>query len=69
MMSNPDAIFEAAMGLPERDRLVLVTRLMDTLPPDDSGLSMDDPGLVDELDRRWAENDKGISWAELRDQT
>jgi len=68
MTPDSDAIYEAAMNLPEQDRLVLVTRLMDTLPAEDEGLSMDDPGLMEELDRRWAENGKGVAWSELRDQ-
>jgi len=68
MAADTDAIFDAAMNLPEPERLVLVTRLMDTLPPDEEGLSMDDPELLEELDRRWNDGSKRIPWSELRDQ-
>ncbi|MCE9553264.1 MAG: hypothetical protein K8T91_07790 [Planctomycetes bacterium] len=56
------------MKLPVNERLSLVTRLMDTLLSETPGLSLDEPGLLEELDRRWAENSKGIAWSVLRDR-
>jgi hypothetical protein len=47
-----DAIFSEALKLPESERLTLVSRLLETMPADDSGLSLDDPLLIEELDRR-----------------
>ena len=66
MQETPDAIFEAAVRLPENERLELVTRLMDTLPAELDLLSMDDPNLIEELDRRSADDAPGIPWSEIR---
>ncbi len=66
MQSVSDLIFEAAMKLPENERLAVVSRLMETLPPEDSCLSVDDPALMDELDRRFQDREGCVSWPELR---
>lgn len=65
MQSSSDAIFNAAMQLPEDKRLALVFRLMDTLPPEDLTLSMDDPRLFEELDRRSKDLEGAVAWSEL----
>ena len=66
MQLTPDSIFQAAVQLPENERLELVTRLMDTLPSEPELLSLDDPNLIEELDRR-AEDDAGsIPWSQLK---
>ena len=45
----------------------------DTIPhpsPDELGLlSLDDPDLIQELDRRWADDSSTIPWSELRRET
>jgi putative addiction module component (TIGR02574 family) len=66
MQLSSDSIFEAALQLPESERLELVTRLMDTLPPEPDLLSVDDPNLLAELDRRAADDSGSIPWAELK---
>ena len=66
MSTDIQAVFAEAMRLPEAERLALVSRLMESLPPADVGLSLDDPKLAAELDRRFAQNDEGIAWSELR---
>ena len=63
---EPNAILEAAMMLPENERLTLVFRLMDSLPSEDITMSVDDPAMQAELDRRYADRDGGIPWSELR---
>jgi len=63
---EPNAILEAAMMLPEDERLALVFRLMDSLPSEDITMSVDDPAIQTELDRRYADRDGGIPWFELR---
>jgi hypothetical protein len=69
MQSIPDAIFEAALKLPESDRLILVSRLLETMPDEDSAISLDDPALVMELDRRFADRADSVPWSELRGES
>ena len=61
-----DKILQAALKLPERERLTLISRLFESVPPDDQGVSLDDEELIEELDRRFADPDGAVSWAELR---
>jgi len=65
MQTDPQAILDAAMQLPEADRLALVSRLMESLPPEGVTISLDDPELAAELDRRFAEGDEGVPWSKL----
>ena len=66
MQLTPDAIYEAAMALPESERFDLVSRLLDTIPP--GALSMDDPEFVAELDRRFNDGSPTVPWTEIRDR-
>lgn len=66
MSSDPQAILDAAMQLPEDARLRLVSRLLESLPPEEETLSVDDTDLVDELDRRFADGEGAIPWSDLK---
>jgi hypothetical protein len=66
MQLNADAIFEAAVQLPESERLTLVSKLMETMPDEDLALSIQDPKLVAELDRRSGDMKDAIAWSDLR---
>jgi putative addiction module component (TIGR02574 family) len=66
MQLTPETIFEAAMALPESERLDLASRLMDTVPPDI--MSTDDPDFVAELERRFNDGAPTIPWSEIRDR-
>ena len=66
MQVDLQVVLEEAMRLPEADRLTLVSRLMESLPPSDIGLSLDDPELAAVLDRRFAESDEGVAWSQLK---
>jgi hypothetical protein len=66
MQLTPDMIYEAAMNLPENERLDLAARLLDTVPP--GILSDDDPDFIAELDRRFNDGSPTIQWSEIRDQ-
>ncbi len=68
MQLDFETIFEAAVKLPESERLNLVSRLMDTMPESVGGSSLDDPDLPAELRRRSADPDGAISWSKLQDQ-
>jgi hypothetical protein len=56
MELTADTIYEAAVRLPEGQRLDLVSRIMDSLPGPPGLLSIDDPNLIQELDRRSADD-------------
>ena len=66
MQPASDAILNEALQLPEQDRLVIAMRLLETVPDEPVGLSMDDPGLAEELARRSADLSGAVSWNELR---
>lgn len=66
MQTPLEAVFEAALRLPEHERLALASRLLKTLPVDDSAISLDDDSLVEELDRRFADHQGDVEWPELR---
>ena len=64
--ANTDALFEAALKLSDDERLALVSRLLETMPPDDAGISVDDPGFNEELERRGTETAGEVAWSALR---
>ena len=66
MQPTADTIFEAAVKLPEGERMELVSRLMDTLPDAPNLLCVDDANFIEELDRRAADDSGSISWSELK---
>ncbi len=66
MQADSEAILAAALGLSESERLALISRLMETVPADDLAISLDDPGLVDELDRRFADREGAVPWSKLK---
>ena len=66
MQLTPEALFEAAMNLPEGQRLDLAARLLDTVPP--GLLSEDDPDFIAELDRRAADESESIPWSQLKNE-
>jgi putative addiction module component (TIGR02574 family) len=68
MQLTADSIIEAASKLPDGERLELVNRLMDTLPGPPNLLSLDDPNLVEELDRRAADDSGSIPWSVLKSE-
>jgi hypothetical protein len=68
MPATRDEILDAALGLPESDRLVIANRLLETLPEDAPGLSDDDPEFDAELDRRSGDLSGSVPWEQLRDE-
>jgi hypothetical protein len=65
MQLTPDNILQAALNLPEEQRLDLAARLLDTVPS--GALSVDDPDFIAELDRRFNDGSPAIPWSEIRD--
>ncbi len=68
MNPQTQAVFDAALALPEAERALLVERLLETLPPEPSELT--DDQLEAELDRRFDEYQRdpsmGIPWSEIK---
>jgi hypothetical protein len=64
MQLNSDALFQAALKLPQDEQLGLAARLLDAVPGDLT-IDVDDPQLIAELDRRFADNDDAIRWSDL----
>ena len=68
MEPTSEMILDAALKLPASERMVVVSRLLETLPADVPGLSLDDPSLEVELERRFNDREGSMSWSELRDE-
>ena len=67
MAITAETLYQAALQLPDEDRLALVAKLLETLPP---GLStLDDPTFVEELERRFADDTGAVPWSQLRAET
>jgi hypothetical protein len=62
---TPEALYEAALRLPEGERLDLAARLLDTVPP--GIISDDDSDFIEELDRRFNDGSPTIPRSEIRD--
>jgi hypothetical protein len=54
-MISTEQLLKQALDLPEPDRLVLATRLLESLPPENDEAVLDDPELIAELDRRFGD--------------
>jgi hypothetical protein len=65
---EPSTVFEAALPLPEKDRVHLVERLLETLGPETD--FVDETSFVPELAGRSDEIDRGtaglVAWSELK---
>ena len=73
MEANARSVLDAALQLPAIDRLEIASQLLDTVTPDDGApddeaIQLDDPLLVVELDRRFADHEESTPWNELRDE-
>lgn len=63
-----EVVLDAAFELPENERLNLASRLLESLPPDDAAISLDDDSLLEELERRCADREGEIDWSVLREE-
>jgi putative addiction module component (TIGR02574 family) len=66
METDPQAILDAALQLSDDERLAIVSRLLETLPPEDVTISLDDAQLAEELDRRFADGEEAVPWSDLK---
>jgi len=65
------SLFDAALGLPEDERILLVQRLLESLPPA-TDITQEDQ-LEAELERRYEDVERGqaglVPWSELKEQS
>ena len=64
MSLSSDALFQAALELPEEQRLMLAARLLDA-SPGDLTIDADDPDLITELNRRFVDDSGDVRWSDL----
>lgn len=64
-----DEILKAALQLSDVDRLLIANRLLATLPDDAIGLTDDDPGFDDELERRSGDWKNAVPWEQLKHES
>ncbi|MBX7073549.1 MAG: hypothetical protein K1X71_10415 [Pirellulales bacterium] len=64
MSTDGESILRAALQLSEADQIELATRLLAEVSPPGT-LSLDDPALLDELDRRAHDGADTIPWRQL----
>ena len=57
-----DEVLKSALSLPESDRILLASELLDSLPGTPPGLSVDDPEFEAELERRFSDGTKYVPW-------
>jgi hypothetical protein len=65
MTPSRDEVLTLALELSEADRFEVAMRLFESLPDDMPGLAMDDPDLIEELDRRCREDTESIPLEDL----
>jgi putative addiction module component (TIGR02574 family) len=70
MNAQTQAVLDAAMSLPEADRLLIAEQLLNSVPADLDGLSEEE--FAAELNRRSEEvkqgKSEGIPWSVLKEQ-
>lgn len=64
------AVLQAALALPENERLDVANKIYESIPPPPGFVEMSEVEFVDELERRATEMeqgvDEGIPWSELK---
>jgi putative addiction module component (TIGR02574 family) len=67
---NPATVLEAALALPENERMHIVERLLETLGPETDGV--DEGAFIAELNRRSEEIEQAstelVPWVELKNE-
>jgi len=66
MSISREEILKSALSLPEADRRLLSTELLDSFDDSKPGFSVDDPAFLQELERRANDPSPGILWEEVK---
>lgn len=68
MSESRETVLKAALELEEGDRILLATQLMESVAENLPGWSVDDPELLEELERRSNDGSTAIPWDQVRDE-
>ena len=68
MSSNLADIVSAAIQLSEKDRLAIVSQLLDTMGDEEHLLAIDDDDFIAEIQRRRNDHGDAVPWSQLRDE-
>ncbi len=66
MSISHEEILKSALSLPEADRIILATELLDSFEDSVPGLSVANPAFLQELERRANDQSPGIPWEEVK---
>ena len=66
MSISHEEILKSALSLPEADRIILATELLDSFEISMPCLSVDAPAFLQELERRANDKSPGIPWEEMK---
>ncbi len=66
MSTSHDELLRSALSLPEGERILLATELMDSVAKSPAHLSTDDPAFLQELERRANDDSPAIPWEEVK---
>ena len=66
MSISHEEILKSALSLPEADRILLATELLDSFDDSKAGFSVVDPAFLQELERRANDPSPGIPWEEVK---
>lgn len=66
MSISNEEILKSALLLPEADRIILATELLDSFVDSMPGLAVEAPEFLQELERRANDKSPGISWEEVK---
>ena len=68
MSTAHDDLLKTALTLPESERIQLATELLDSIPGTLPGLSVDTAEFEKELERRFHDGTKSVSWEDVSQQ-
>jgi putative addiction module component (TIGR02574 family) len=66
MAMSQEELFKSALALPEGERILLATELLDSIESSSARFSVDDPAFLQELERRANDPSPGIPWEEVK---
>lgn len=66
MSISHEELLKSALSLPEADRILLATELLDSVDNSTTRLSVDDPAFLQELERRANDPSPGVPWEEVK---
>lgn len=66
MSISHEELLKSVLSLPEADRIMLATELLDSIDGSPEHFSVEDPAFLEELERRANDPSPGIPWEEVK---